>query len=295
MYVPSAADDRPAWGRVAALAIVGFAVGIAWPRLAGVRMGPSAPSDIVPAAASAAPPDHSAASASSAAVPASLTAPVASPAASGIVPPVPGVGAGAPSVTVQKGQVLSCRGADGENHKGAAACGDLSALDAILQPRIRRLSSCAAADSQVGKLAVVLGVDFQSNKLNANFGHSSSMQNLDSLGSCLRLQLDSVSLGAVAHDQPRYTVLYNATFSTRDPSAGKEVPVAPASDGAEPSAQVVWDVAIVRDLPRTGTVIARLQRGTRIHVSSGQDGWYRVKYGDGFSSEGWVYRGAIGK
>jgi uncharacterized protein YgiM (DUF1202 family) len=41
--------------------------------------------------------------------------------------------------------------------------------------------------------------------------------------------------------------------------------------------------------------VARLQRGTKVKVGAGQDGWYRVQYGSDFTSEGWVYRGAIGK
>jgi hypothetical protein len=61
------------------------------------------------------------------------------------------------------------------------------------------------------------------------------------------------------------------------------------------TAQVIWEVAIVRDSPRTGQVLARLVRGTKIRLGSGEDGWYSVKYGSDFSSEGWVYRGAIGK
>jgi hypothetical protein len=59
--------------------------------------------------------------------------------------------------------------------------------------------------------------------------------------------------------------------------------------------QVVWEVAIVRDTPKTGQVVGRLQRGTKVRVGVMQDGWYRVRYGSGFTSEGWVYRGSIGK
>jgi SH3-like domain-containing protein len=61
------------------------------------------------------------------------------------------------------------------------------------------------------------------------------------------------------------------------------------------SALVVWEVAIVRDAPRTGQVLARLPRGTKVALGTGQDGWFKVKYGADMSSEGWVYRGAIGR
>jgi SH3-like domain-containing protein len=61
------------------------------------------------------------------------------------------------------------------------------------------------------------------------------------------------------------------------------------------AAQVEWEVALVRDSPKTGKVIARLPRGSQVRVGPVKDGWYPVTYGSGYSSEGWVYRGAIGR
>lgn len=51
----------------------------------------------------------------------------------------------------------------------------------------------------------------------------------------------------------------------------------------------------MRDTPKTGKVLARLQRGAVVHLGLAKDGWYPVKYGDGFGSDGWLYRGAIGR
>src|SRR4051812_2939824 len=48
--VPGSRDDSVKFGRVGIIAVVGFAIGIAWPRLAGVKLVPSVP---VPAAAEA--------------------------------------------------------------------------------------------------------------------------------------------------------------------------------------------------------------------------------------------------
>jgi hypothetical protein len=74
---------------------------------------------------------------------------------------------------------------------------------------------------------------------------------------------------------------------------------APASQSAPAAAlkavQVEWEVALVRDAPKTGKVIARLPRGTSLRVGPAKDGWYPVKYGGSYSSDGWVYRGAIGR
>ena len=74
---------------------------------------------------------------------------------------------------------------------------------------------------------------------------------------------------------------------------GDATPAAPSA--ADTAAQVVWAVALVRDVPKTGKVVARLPRGVAVRVGAMKDGWLPVKYGDGFSNEGWVYRGAIGK
>jgi len=45
----------------------------------------------------------------------------------------------------------------------------------------------------------------------------------------------------------------------------------------------------------TGKVVARLPRGSQLRVGPVKDGWYPVAYGNGYSSDGWVYRGAIGR
>jgi hypothetical protein len=86
-----------------------------------------------------------------------------------------------------------------------------------------------------------------------------------------------------------------ASVTTAPPSA-QPAPLASAkSGGGETETQVVWPVALIRDTPKTGQVIARLPRGTKIHIGSSKDGWYPVKYGEDFGNEGWVYRGAIAK
>jgi len=151
--VPPAGADHPSWGAVGVITAIGFVVGVAWPRLAGVRLGPSVPE--APASAVAAPP--------SAALPPAVAA-VPAPSQPAPQPPAP-----APTAL-------------------AAAPG-------------------------TGQAAV----------------------------------------------------------------------------------EVSWEVAIIRDAPKTGKILARLPRGTTIHVGPAKDGWYPVKYGEGFASDGWVYRGAIGR
>src|SRR5215472_17762350 len=51
--VPPPGQDHPSWAKVGVIAVVGFFVGIAWPRLTGVRLGPGAPAEATPAAGEA--------------------------------------------------------------------------------------------------------------------------------------------------------------------------------------------------------------------------------------------------
>jgi hypothetical protein len=64
---------------------------------------------------------------------------------------------------------------------------------------------------------------------------------------------------------------------------------------SEGTAQIVWEVGLIRNAPKTGKILARVPRGTTIRVGPVKDEWYPVKPGDGFNGEGWIFRGAIGR
>jgi hypothetical protein len=293
VQLPPASSDRPSWIKVGLIAVVGFGVGVVWPRLAGIRPGPSAPIEATASAGAA-----------------SMRAPEALPSASGGGDLEPAASATAsaaasaevavplnnapPAILVTHGAVLSCKSADGEVMKGQA-CGTVSAFDGIAQPRLKRLAHCPGAQGLSGKLSVVFNLDFVRNKINFSYGKS-TVSNRDTLDGCLRMSLENVSMNAVPHDNPLYSLFYSVTFTPRDSVAASiPAPSAAEPDAPAATAQVGWEVAIVRDTPRTGQVVARLQRGTKVRVGQGQDGWYRVQFGNDFSSDGWVYRGAIGR
>ena len=305
VHVPSPPEDRPSWWGVAAIAVVGFAVGVAWPRLAGVRLGPSVP-DGTSASASAAPPALAGAPSAAvappavaAAMPAPAGGPQASqatgaPASTPSTPPATAA-AGAARVIVPHGSVFACKNAGGDSLKGAE-CGALPpALDRLVQPRLRKLADCPEAAGSSGVLHLVVRADFAHDALTVDLGRDKGLATATPLLACAKSALGSASLQGIAHDNARYSVAYPVTFGgppATSPAAEIAAP-APAADG---SAQVEWEVAIVRDAPHTtGKVLARLQHGTALRVGSPKDGWYPVKYGDGFSSDGWVYRGAIGR
>jgi hypothetical protein len=294
VQLPPASSDRPSWIKVGLIAVVGFGVGVVWPRLAGIRPGPSAPTEATTSAGAAsmrapeALPSASAAAGDTEAA-ASATA-SAAPSAEAAVP----LNNAPPAILVTHGAVLSCKTAEGEAMKGQA-CGAVPAFDGIAQPRLKRLAHCPGAQGLSGKLSVVFSLDFVRNKINFGYGKS-TVANKDTLDGCLRVSLENVSLNAVPHDNPLYSVFYSVTFTPRDSVAASiPAPSAAEPDAPAATAQVGWEVAIVRDTPRTGQVVARLQRGTKVRVGQGQDGWYRVQFGNDFSSDGWVYRGAIGR
>ena len=306
VQVPGPAQDRPSWTKVGAIAALGFIAGVAWPRLAGVRLGPALPETPAASGAQAAsssgpaePPAASSVAFSPApSVARSATAP-SSPVAlsTSTADPAPPPAASAssnekPAVAVAHGVVLSCTDARGELLKGNA-CGNVTGLDAALMPRLRKLADCPDAAGSSGKLHLVVHVDFPRKALGADLGRTRGVATSEGLLGCARSDVSGASLTGVTHDNPRYAIAYTVAFG-----AGASAPASAHPNDevpADSSADVVWEVALIRDAPKTGKILARLPRGTTLHVGAMKDGWFPVRYGDSFASEGWVYRGAIGK
>jgi hypothetical protein len=313
VQIPGAGADRPSWARVGVIAAIGFVVGVAWPRLAGVRLGPSVPESAASASASASPTSAPSSPVSPTPVPATASdapgavPPAARPVRPAQVPVTTAVPAtapeaepppGAPAVSVGRGAVTACKTAQGDSLKGGD-CGTLAGFDALVVPRLRRLAECPAAVGAAGKARVLVRADFGRGAVSADLGRGAALPNAEGLLACARTELRGVSLGSIAHENARYTVGYSVTFGAVDSSAA--APVAAAVTVAEPAsasdgvAQVAWEVAVVRDAPKTGKVVAKLQRGTTLHAGTPNDGWIPVKYGDNFARDGWVYHGAIGR
>jgi hypothetical protein len=334
VQLPAPDADRPSWVKVGVIAAVGFIIGVGWPRVMGVRLGPSAPVETSAAAPASAPRALDSASSGQPVVTPLQPVPTATagsrPRPAEAVSDSPGGGSGPvvaaapPIVTIGHGIVLTCRTEDGDTLKGGAACGALGGFDAVVRPRLGKLATCSAAGNATGKLSAVFSLDFKTNRVGVEVGKSSTVAGTDAFGACLRNSFQGVSLGPIQHDHVKYSMVYPVTFAASsspetstppaspparnlpDPQGGagpappSRVPppsaaaslAAPSDDG---SAQVVWEVALVRDAPRTGQVVARLARGTKLRLGAGEDGWYKVQFGPSFGTEGYVYRGAIGK
>ncbi len=288
-------DDSPPWGKVGVIAVIGFVVGVAWPKLTGVKLGPNAPSEstAAPAVASQRAPEapHEVAL-SAATVQGKPGASQAAPAQ-----PAPAKPAGV-AVTVGHGAVISCKTADGDKKSGGKECG-VSGFDGVAMPRLQNLAQCTAAASAQGKLSAVFTLDYAGGRMDMSIGKSSTVKDSDAFLTCMRTEFNGVVLKGIPHEHPRYVVAYSVGFEPKE--AGKpEAPAAAANTpppkddakGDHASAQVTWETALVRDQPKTGAVVARLPRGTKVTTTSSRDGWFKVSCPEG---EGWVYRGAIGR
>jgi hypothetical protein len=296
--LPSASDDRPSWTGVGAIAVLGFAVGVAWPKLAGVRLGPSVPDAPLASSGAGEPaaPSSGPSPSFGPGVPAAIPAPAVTATPLGPGPAPSGASPGEARVTVAHGSVFACKTAGGESLKGSG-CGAVPGLDAIVQPRLHKLADCPEAASTSGKLHLVVKVDFAHDGLTVDLGRDHGVATAEPLLACARSALSSASLQGLTHENARYSVAYAVTFGgaalTAPPATATTAAPPPSAEG---TAQVEWEVGIVRDAPRTsGKVLARLPRGTTLRVGAAKDGWYPIKYGDGFSNDGWLYRGAIGR
>lgn len=328
--LPSEDRDSPGWVKVGVIAAVGFVIGIAWPRVMGVKLGPSAPGESASASASGArgqsgrapdAPSASVAANAKGGAPSLSATTIASGGPSGSASNTPP--GGPPQINVQKGAVISCKTSDGDVKKGKE-CGGVPGLDQLVAPRIRKVATCGAAEGQTGKLSFVVNADFGKGTFGWDVGKSSTVGNLDGITGCLKTHFQGVGTAGVAHEHAKYTVAYTATFApgkdeakddAKDTSAKSDKPDAkdqnakaggdkPDDKGDKPEPGVIaaggeatigWEVALVRDAPKTGSVVARLPRGTKVKIGASKDGWYAIKYGDGFGSDGFVYRGALAK
>lgn len=292
--VPGSKDDSVKFGRVGIIALVGFAIGIAWPRLAGVKLVPSVP---VPAAAEASARELTGAPLEN--KPPVVEAPSAAPAAATATAPEK---APAERVLVSDVQIASCRTAHG---KRAQAC-DRIDFDRVAREHLRELSACPGTEDASGVLSLGFDLDLQGGKIKSiQSGKSTSLEqdNVDRLLSCARKSFEAVSLAGIAHEQATYTLYYRLELlgppgGSKKDNAEDASPAASGSAGdttpASGHATVSWDVALVRSAPaRDGDVRARVLAGTRVVVTGKSGDWFRIKY-DAKGSQGWVYRTAIG-
>lgn len=270
-------DESVRLGRVGLIALAGFVVGIAWPRLAGMQLAPSAPVEDDPRPKELA----------SAAPKASASAPVAPAAPKAET-------AGTPEldrVKIVEFVVTSCREPTDVEKKG---CDEIE-FDEVAQSRLMTLAACPAGLGKTGVLSIGLDLDFEKNSVsNIRSGQSTTFDEptATKLVDCAAKEFKTATLAGLKHAYKDYTVFYKVEFL---PEAAPASADQAGEDVVEASgrATVGWQVALIRKEPRDGEVVARILSGTNVVVTGRQGDWYRVKY-DARGNEGWVYRSAIG-
>lgn len=255
-------------GHVLAIAAVGFAIGIVWPRLAGVSLAPEAP---IEGRDEIADEDAQTGEPKTAAVEPELIE---------LLPE--------DRLNISPAKVTSC--VKGKNK--STQCDPIK-VDDLVHPHLMALLGCSSAQGVFGTLSLGFKLDFDQAKiLNIESGRSTNLpkQTTQELVRCATEEFSSVSLNALAHQYDSYQVFYLLEFKTPEAAAQDKSTVTPASG----KATVTWRTALIRqEAERDAKVVARLLTGAVVVVTGRLGEWYRVKY-DEKGREGWVHGAAIG-
>ncbi len=284
VILPAAKDDRAITSKVGLVAVVGFAIGVAWPRLFGISVGPEIPGGA--GAKGVAPPPSA--------------APAAVATAGATAEPESEPEADSPTnkqqVIVADGTVLGCKNKKGEKLDD---CGKLG-FDKLAKTRLAELATCPAALGLKGNMTLQVSVSFESNEVVVDGEKKKSELPSDTVRGVLKCageRLKGVELEKLTHTHPRYTLAYGLTFY---PPGEAPPQLASGSASAEPAtedeglgrATVRNERANLRDAPKEGNIVARLAQGTRVKILEQKDDWYLVESKKG---KGWLYRQAIGR
>lgn len=260
-------QEEGSLGRVGIIALVGFVIGIAWPRLAGVSLVPEAPVDEETASLE----EESTEAAQAAAEPEVIE-----------LTPEDRLGVG-------PAQVTSCEDSDG---KKQSRC-DTPDVDSIIHPHLIALLGCPAATGVFGTLSLGFKMDFKAKKVSSpTSGRSTSLPaaTTKELLRCAEKEFQSVAVREIPHEHESYQIYYALDFKTPEAAAEAKTSVTPASG----QATVQWHSAQVRKAPeQEAEVQARLLSGARVVVTGRMGEWYRVKY-DAKGREGWIHGAALG-
>lgn len=264
-------DGQPLY-RVGIIALLGFFVGVVWPRLAGVSLVPE-------------PPLEQTMPAETAEGEAAIKAPVEAP---------PREIAPKDRVTIGPAKITSCRDKDG---KSVSPCGTLE-IDGLVHPTLLAIASCPAANGAFGTLSLGFDLDLSKRKIeNVQSGRSTNLP--PSVGKeilrCASEGLTALTPASIAGQHTAgshssYTVFYVLEFKTPEEVVSTAGEVTPASG----KGTVRWQTALIRKEPtRDGAVLTRLLAGAEVLVTGRQGDWYRVKF-DAQGREGWVHGAALG-
>ncbi len=290
--IPRPQDDQPAWSKVGVVAVVGFAVGILWPRFAGVRVGPSVPGE-----------QHAAAEASaraSAAQAAASAAPSAAPSATPSSAPSASPTANQELVVVGPAKTTKCYD---KKDKKVEDCEKL-AFDAIASQKLKSLASCPSALGLEGKMTIAFEFYFDKKEVKVEKvkkGSTFPSSTVTGIVHCAAKEFAGVAIEDIPHKHRRYTMQVPLTFyppnkHPAEEAGGEEGEEKAEKAGDKPadaagSAVVAWDMAILRKEPRDGETITKLPRGTKVKIQSKQGDWMKIESN---GKVGWMRKDALG-
>lgn len=252
---------------VLVIAVVGFLVGIAWPRLAGVSLVPEAPIE--------------------AESPEQTQEATVGPA----LEPEPELIELTPEdrLEVSRPQITSCVSSSGDKTSNC----DEPDVDGVVHDHLLSLLGCSSATGVFGTLSLGFKLDFDKGKIeDIESGRSTDLPETTTkeLLRCAERDFSGISVSGVPHQYQSYQVYYLLTFKTPEAAAQEKTSVTPASG----TATVQWRTALIRDEPdRESAVDARILSGAVVIVTGRMGQWYRVKYDDK-GREGWVHGAALG-
>lgn len=287
--IPEPSEDRAISSKVGIIAIVGFAIGVLWPRLLNVKVGPT-------------PPDNESRVVAASSGPAPSASASVEPASSG--PDMTDLGAEPPKVTnketviVAPGQVVGCVNKKKDN---VSDCGPFN-FDKYVSDKLAAVGDCAFAIGQKGDWSVSLNVNFDEKKPSITVSEGKTKSTFGTMATrgllkCTQDELKTVELDKIPHTHMTYRVEYKMSFYP--PGTSPETDKAGGDTGADDEtevarATVVAAKAIVRDKPdrEKSKVLTKLPQGTHVKILNQDKDWYEIESG---KTKGWVHRQAIGK
>jgi hypothetical protein len=297
--IPRPGSENPAWSRVGIIGLAGFVIGMAWPRIAGVKVGPSVPGDLA-AKMEGAPSLSGSAAARPGATPPSPSGSAEAPALAGSAESAPG--ANQQLVVVGAGKISRCFG---KKDKKIEDCEKLL-FDPIAVPKLKELSRCPSAIGLAGKMTLGFEVNFDKKEVQVAKAKKGATTlpstTVNGILQCAAREFANVSLEEVPHKHRRYTLAYPLTFyppgkhpeATEEGKAEGDSAAGSTTDETEASgtAEVTVDAAPLRKEPKSKEKVGRLVRGTKVKLLGRQNDWYKVESGE---NVGWLYRSAIGR
>jgi hypothetical protein len=253
--------------------IVGFcfAVGAAWPFLAGVKLVPDAPAPRVQSADDG------------------EDTPAERPQAAPSAP----AKTNTESVELEPALVLHCTDKQGKKHNEC----DKPVLGDMFHSRLKALAACDVAKNLSGKLSIGFKLDFKKNQIDDIVQGKSTTLDIPTakaLVACAEREFESATLSGVEHEFEQYLIFYMAEFVPPGTPIAADSKDKQSVTPASGTATVVFESAMIRETAdEDSKLLTRLLYGTRVFVTGRLGDWYEIKY-DAKGHQGWVHKNAIG-